>query len=88
MAFHPVVLRTQALALLAAGIPYKRVTEVTGIPHSTLKAIRKRAKDRGFNPKVDGRILEEYVKDGDRSGRPTEISEDTKAQLIRNVTAD
>ena len=81
MAFHAVVLRTQALTLLAAGIPYKWVMEVMGIPHSTLKAIRKRAKDRGFNPEVDGRILEEYVKDGDRSGRPTEISEEDKSPV-------
>jgi hypothetical protein len=72
---HPIVLRVQALALLTIGVPESHVSEITGIPPRTLRYIRKKAHDRGFNPSIDGRIQEFHVSDGQRTGRPKESAE-------------
>ena len=61
---HSIILRTQALALLTVGIPEADVSRITHIPPRTLRYIRKKAYDRGYNPHIDGRILEKYVQDG------------------------
>src|SRR5690625_1241668 len=83
--YHPIALRVQALALLTEGISQARVAEITQIPKSTLKSIKRRARERGFNPAVDPRIKDDFVKDAQRSGRPKEITEETENRLIENV---
>jgi hypothetical protein len=54
----------------------------------TQSYIKKRAFDRGFNPDEDPRILESYVVDGDRSGRPKEISVEKEERLLSAVRKD
>lgn len=67
---HPLSVRVQALALVTAGIPYSVVSQTTRIPPRTLQYLVKKARERGFNPAVDPRIMMEYVEDGKRTGRP------------------
>jgi transposase len=50
--------------------------------------IIQRAKDCGYNPEVDPRILEEYVVDAEGSGCPKLISESTKQAVIDSITND
>jgi transposase len=85
--FHSIVLRTQALTLLTAGYTYRQTSEITGIPQPTLENIKKRARERGYDPAVDPRIREEYVADAKRAGRPG-IPEEIKQQLVNNVQKD
>jgi hypothetical protein len=54
----------------------------------TQNYIRKRAFDRGFNPDKDSRILESYIIDGDRLGRPKEISVKQKERILLAVRKD
>ena len=60
---HSTALRVQALTLLTEGFHLDRVSEITTIPPQTLQYIRKKAKDRGYNPEINHQILEEYVVD-------------------------
>ncbi|KAL2013090.1 hypothetical protein VTN00DRAFT_615 [Thermoascus crustaceus] len=68
--FHPVSVRIQALALLTAGIPQSVVSQTTQIPVRSLQYLLKKARERGFDPAVDPRIMMEHVEDGKRTGRP------------------
>ena len=85
---HPTTVQAQALALLTAGISEEHVSQITHIPPRTLRYIKKKARDRGYNPEIDGRILEDYVKDGAHTGRPKEISEETELALIQSASKD
>jgi transposase len=67
------------------------VTEIerkTGVSERSQRAIRKKAYDRGFRPEEDPRILESYVIDGIKSGRPKEISKDKEEALLAAVRSD
>jgi hypothetical protein len=87
--YHPVTVRVQAVALvMLAKIPISVVSQLTGMAESTIYYLIKNAKQRGYNPDVDPRILERYVVDSHRSGRPKEISQDTKQSIIESVTKD
>ena len=50
--------------------------------------IKKKAQDRGFDPEKDPRILEAYVVDGERSGRPKEIPVEKEEALLTSVGND
>ncbi|RFU29456.1 hypothetical protein B7463_g6902, partial [Scytalidium lignicola] len=67
---HDLGTRVQALALLEASVPQPEITAITGIAKSSLYSLRRNAINRGYDPKVDRRILLKYVIDGPRSGRP------------------
>ncbi len=48
----------------------------------------KKAIARGYRPKEDPRILEYYIVDGVRSGRPREIREDKEEEVLFVVRSD
>ncbi|NJO32579.1 MAG: hypothetical protein HC869_05015 [Rhodospirillales bacterium] len=50
--------------------------------------MKQRAFARGFDPARNPQVLEEYVKDGHRSGRPKEISITTESELLKSVRKD
>jgi transposase len=79
--FHSITLRAQALTFLGIGYTYAKTSEITGIPAGTLKDLKKRARDRGWDPAVDPRMRDEYVADAKRSGRPSKSSDETNQQL-------
>ena len=68
--------RIQCLTLLAEGLSATVVEQKTGVKKRQQHNIWKKAKDRGFEPDRDPRILEAYVVDGERSGRPKETSKE------------
>ncbi len=61
------------------------VMKITGLTSKTLYNIRKKAIDRGYDPKVNTKILASYVQDEPRSGRP-EISLEKHNNVIAKVT--
>jgi hypothetical protein len=62
--------RVQALTLMAEGYPTRIVEAKTGMSQRAQSTLKKKAIARGFDPAVDPRILQYYVEDGYRSGRP------------------
>ena len=85
---YTVAQRIQCLTLLAEGFSFAAVEEKTGVKERTQRNIRKKARERGFCPEQDPRILESYVVDGDKSGRPKEISVEKEEALLASVRND
>jgi transposase len=86
---HTVAERIQALTLLYCtdGDPsedkYKKIKKIIGIGERSCRALAKRARERGFDPdSEDLRILEKYVVDGPRSGRPKTATTDEKQKEV------
>lgn len=67
---HPLALRVQVLTLITYGFDIEYVEAATKMPKRTIRHLVKKAKDRGYKPHEDPRILEEYVADGKATGRP------------------
>lgn len=72
---YTIAQKIQALTLLSEGFSTAAVQQKTGVPPQTARRIRKTAEQRGYCPAEDPRILEVYVMDGERSGRPVTITE-------------
>lgn len=70
----------QCLTLLAEGFSGIDIERKTGVKQSAQSHIKKKAFDRGFRPKEDPRILELYVRDGERTGRPRKIDKVRKGK--------
>jgi hypothetical protein len=85
---YTLVQRIHCLVLATEGYSATEIERKTGISQRSQQAIRKKAYDRGFRPEEDPRILESYVIDGKRSGRPKEILEDTEKALLASVRED
>src|SRR5665213_2763341 len=64
------------------------VEEKIGIPRLTLYRIKKTTRGRGFAPKQDPRVLEAYIVDRERRGRPKTIIEVVEQRLLTNVRED
>ena len=86
--YHPVGVRVQAVALMAQDFDIQRVEAITGMSSWTIKRWVKKAKERGFNPEIDQRILTEYVEDEPRSGRPKEVTQSIEESIISSVKKD
>ena len=68
--------RVQALTLHSTGAKPPEIESVTGIKKNAFKALLRRAKDRGYQP--GGRIKDEYVENGTRTGRPKNVAGSTE----------
>jgi hypothetical protein len=75
---YGLVQKVQALTLLSEGFPMAYITQRTGIPSRSLARIRAVAAQRGYQPAEDARILDTYVVDGKRSGRPRKNAAETQ----------
>ena len=60
---HPIELRIQALSLMGHGHELPDIEKDFNISLQILQAIRKKAFDRGYDPKKNKRIQMVYVKD-------------------------
>lgn len=85
---YSLVQRIQALTLLAEGFSTAAVFAKTGMPERSAQRLKKKAYERGFRPEEDPRILEAYVEDGKKSGRPKTITEAVEQRLLANVRED
>jgi transposase len=77
--------RVQCLTLLAEGYSGREIQARTGVIASSQTHIKQKARKRGFEPTQDPRILDHYVEDGARSGRPKEITTATELKLLSLV---
>lgn len=84
--YHPI--RVQALTLLYHGVPASQVEAITGMSRQAIQWWSKKAKERGFNPDKDPRILTEYAEDTQRSGRPKIVSESVQQEAVDAVRKD
>ena len=62
--------RIQALALAEASISSERIQEITGIEPKMLAALRKLARDRGYDPNISMQLKEDYVFDPPNASKP------------------
>jgi len=62
--------RIQCLTLISEGFASSYIKSKTGVEVRSQARILQRAVQRGYRPEDDPRILEIYVVDGERSGRP------------------
>jgi transposase len=86
--YHPVTVRVQALTLAYCGVDIKHIEATTGMPRQTIQYWIKKARERGYNPEIDPRILPVYVEDGKRTGRPKEITEATEQAILESISKD
>src|SRR5947207_4517431 len=85
---YTLVQRVHCLVLVTEGYSVAEIEKKTGVSERSQRAIRKKAYDRGFRPEEDPRILESYVIDGVKSGRPKEILKDKEEALLAAVRSD
>jgi hypothetical protein len=78
----------QCLTLLTEGFSPAEVEKRTNIKERTQRNIKKRAFKRGFRPDINPRILKCYIINGERPGRPKEISEEVEEGFFANIRND
>ena len=78
----------QCLTLQAEGFSKTDIEKKTGIKRSAQTYMRQKAFERGFRPDQDPRILDKYVEDGARSGRPKEVTPEIEQTLLESVRTD
>ena len=62
--------RAQAMALLEYGVHINEVATISKLSAQTLYNMRKRLRERGYNPEVNTAFEDRFFKDAPRSGRP------------------
>ena len=82
---HDIAVRIQALALAEEGITVERIIEITGLSRRTIFNLKKRARERGYNPAQSRALKMEYVEDAPRSGRPKVTTEEKRKELLEHV---
>ena len=85
---YTLVQRVHCLVLATEGYSVTEIERKTGVSERSQRAIRKKAYDRGFRSEEDPRILESYIINSVRSGRPKEILKDIKKALLTAVQKD
>jgi transposase len=70
------------------GYTVDQIQQITKVPPQTTRRFLDKAISRGYRPEQDLQILDSYVEDGARSGRPKEISKETEDAIIQAVTKD
>lgn len=83
---YPIGLRAQALTLHSIGFHAHDVSRISGIPIRTVYGIVKKARERGYDPRVDPRILDYYVIDGFKAGRPKKNKGADESDSSRTVS--
>jgi hypothetical protein len=85
---YSIASRPQILTLLAIGFNYGQISDRTGVARNTQKNIWDKAISRGFDPYAQPLlILDIYVEDGKRSGRPPK-KDDEKDEVLELVGVD
>jgi hypothetical protein len=77
--------RAQALTLKSLGFPNAEIERITGIKPRTLRDLYQKALSRGFDPNTP-KILDSYIEDAPRSGRPTLQTPRKTAKLEKLIT--
>ena len=80
--------RMQALALIEHGIAYQTVVAVTQISKSSIYRLKAQARERGYNPLQSKKLLNSYVIDAPRSGRPSVITQAVENTILEAIRKD
>jgi transposase len=71
---------------LQKGVSIEEIIKDTSYARSSIYAIQKTAKARGYDPSKDTRILLSYVEDAPRTGRPKKCTSDVEEQVIKAIS--
>jgi transposase len=63
-----------------------QIVKDTGYIERTIYGIQKKAKDRGYNPSKDTKILLHYVEDAPRVGRPKKATPELEEEVIKTIS--
>ena len=86
---HDIATRASILTLKALGKTNADITYVTGFNESTVRSILAKAIQRGFDPSIRPiLILNSYVEDASRSGRPKKQTPEVQQRTITQVQTD
>lgn len=85
---HSIEARIQALTLIDSGHHVDEASAITGISRSVIYALRRKAKERGYDPAISRIIKTEYVVDASRKGRPKVITVSLEQQVLGIVQKD
>ena len=80
--------RVQCLTLQTEEFSKTDIEKKTGIKRSVQTYMRQKTFERGFRPDQDLRILDKYVEDKARLGRPKEKTLEIEQALLENVKTD
>ncbi|EXJ59337.1 uncharacterized protein A1O5_12218 [Cladophialophora psammophila CBS 110553] len=83
--------RVQTLTLLSLGWTPRQVEDMIKVPAPQARRIFRKAKERGYCPREDPRILDHYVEDGLITGRPkktTQTPSEVEQRLVNLVVED
>jgi hypothetical protein len=78
----------QALTLAEHDIAAKIVQAVTEVATRTISELKRKARSRGYDPKISRVLKLEYVTDAPRSGRPPKVTPTVETAILVNVRAD
>jgi len=94
MAPHTDIATRALIVTLKAGVQDKPMTTkdlicLTGLPKSTINNIYARAIEQGFDPaKRPIKLLDKYLEDASRSGRPSKNTEENRQLILNKVHLD
>ena len=85
---HTIAARLQALSLVEHGVGIDAAATASGMTSITVRRLRKKARERGFDPEVSSVMKEEHVKDAPRSGRPPKVTSEVESDILTTVRKD
>ena len=88
MVFYQLTTRAQALAMKAMGATLDHIQRVTEIKRWALQYIFKKARSRGWDEISRPIVLDGYIVDAPRSGRPLRTTREFEQRIIKKVTSD
>ena len=78
--------RAQALAIVQLGCPIEEIISTTGFDPSSITRIKKRAKDRGYDPEKDKKIIFVYVGDAAHASKPKRLTPEVEQEVIEAIS--
>jgi hypothetical protein len=85
---YNIATRAQVLCIKISGATNTDIKAVTGMSETRIKSLVKIARERGFDETKDRRILNIYLKDGDRLGRPKKRTSAKIEQVLNLIRRD
>jgi hypothetical protein len=80
--------RLQALALAEKNIAVKIVQTITEVSVRFISALKKKAREREYDPSVSRVLKLEYIEDAPRSRRSLKVTSVVEAAILNNVQTD
>ena len=75
----------QASSLAQVGKTYEEIKEQTDIDKNGVIRLKKKTRERGWDPAVSTKLDVNYVTDAPRSGRPLRITPAKEVEIVEHV---